>query len=272
MWAASCMKDQKAYLCVTMHYRYFIQLSFDGTRYNGWQVQDNAPTVQGTLDDALTTLLREPIGTTGAGRTDTGVHARKFFAHFDSALNPESLNPHQLVYKLNRILPPDIGVQHVFPVNEQMHARFSAISRTYHYMICTEKDPFFYGKTWLMEQTLHLDQMQEAANLLPGKKDFAAFSKSHTQTKTTICQVSTAKWHLDEHLLLFEITADRFLRNMVRAITGTLIEVGLGKRSVEEFRQIILSKDRQQAGYSAPACGLYLVDVVYPFDPAAGVK
>lgn len=264
MWAASCMKDQKAYLCVTMHYRYFIQLSFDGTRYNGWQVQDNASTVQGTLDDALTTILREPIGTTGAGRTDTGVHARLFYAHFDCTQTPDSLAMSSLVYKLNRILPLDMAVHSIFSVDNEVHARFSAISRTYNYIICTKKDPFYIDRAWLMERPMNLAAMQNAADILMKHDDFSAFSKSNTQTKTNLCKVTTARWHAENHLLLFEITADRFLRNMVRAIVGTLVEIGLGKITPTDFNDIIQSKNRSQAGYSAPACGLYLVDIQYP--------
>lgn len=247
-----------------MEHRYFIQLSFDGTHYFGWQVQDHDPTVQETIDKALSTLLREEIHVVGAGRTDTGVHAKTFYAHFDTTIFLNNEQIAQTIYKLNRILPADIAIHNINAVSHNAHARFDAISRTYQYHIITKKDPFYQGKAWLVERKLAISAMQEAADLLMEYNDFSSFAKSNTQTKTNLCKVSKAQWTSQNHLLVFEITADRFLRNMVRAITGTLVEVGLGKRKAEDFRQVIESKDRQKAGYSVPACGLYLVDIQYP--------
>ena len=245
--------------------RYFIKLSFDGTRYSGWQIQENAASVQETLDKALSNLLREPIRTVGAGRTDTGVHARKFYAHFDTTAILDDKHIPQTVYKLNRILPPDIAIQGIFPVNPDAHARFDAISRTYQYYMCTQKDPFYHGKAWLMEPKLDIPTMQQAADMLPEFDDFSSFAKSNTQTKTNLCKVFHARWTTQTHLLVFEIKADRFLRNMVRAITGTLVEIGLGKIDLHDFAGIIQARDRRKAGYSAPGYGLYLVDIEYTY-------
>jgi tRNA pseudouridine38-40 synthase len=246
---------------IEMPYRYFLSLSFDGSSFFGWQRQaGNLPTVQKLLEQALEILLRSPAEVTGAGRTDTAVHARIFYAHFDSA-TPVSTD---LTYRLNRILPPQIAIHNITQVNNQAHARFSAVSRTYTYRICTRKDPFEIGRSWHFEQALDLEKMQSAADMLLGRKDFGCFSKSNTQVKTNICQVMSAKWSRKDHIFEFEITADRFLRNMVRAIVGTLVDVGLGKLSLEEFPQILESRNRSMAGYSAPGCGLFLSDISYP--------
>ncbi len=249
-----------------MPYSYFILLSFDGTRYCGWQIQKNATSVQETIDKALSTLLREPIRTVGAGRTDTGVHARRFYAHFDTSAILTNEHIAQTVYKMNRILPPDIAIQGIFPVNPDAHARFDAISRTYQYFICTQKDPFYHRKAWLMEPKLDIQTMQRAADLLPKFEDFSSFAKSNSQTKTNRCKVFHARWTSQDHLLVFEIKADRFLRNMVRAITGTLVDIGLGKIDMNDFAGIIEAQDRRKAGYSAPGHGLYLVDIEYPYE------
>lgn len=246
--------------------RYFVWLSYDGSVYCGWQIQPGSPSVQQTLNNGLSVLLREDVQTTGCGRTDTGVHASNFAAHFDTALTAEDLNLPKLVYKLNRILPSDIAIDKIEAVQPDIHARFSAISRTYQYFICRHKDPFQYGRSWLMERRLNLEAMQQAADLLKAYEDFESFSKTNTQVKTFLCKISEAKWEQEGHMLRFEITADRYLRNMVRAIVGTLVEVGLGKISPDDFASIIESKDRSQAGYSAPACGLFLTRVVYPAD------
>jgi tRNA pseudouridine38-40 synthase len=247
-----------------MQYRYFISLAFDGSPFYGWQVQPGSPTVQGILEDAFLTITKEPIALIGCGRTDTGVHARIFFAHFDSSMSPASVKEMQLVYKLNRILPPEVAIMAIYPVGVEAHARFDAISRTYRYQICTRKDPFYLGRSWLMERKMNVGAMQQAADLLLEARDFTSFSKSGTQVKTNICKVAKARWTRDEHLLFFEIRADRFLRNMVRAIVGTLVEVGLGKIGPEDFAGIIEAKDRRVAGYSAPGCGLFLTDIEYP--------
>jgi tRNA pseudouridine38-40 synthase len=247
-----------------MYHRYFIWLSYKGTAYYGWQVQPGTPTVQQTLNNALTVLLREDVETIGAGRTDTGVHATTFVAHFDTTQTAEKLNLPQLTYKLNRILPSDIAIQRIEKVKPDAHARFSAKSRTYHYFICTHKDPFQVGRSWLVERRLNLEAMRQAADLLKAYEDFESFSKTNTQVKTFKCQISEAQWEQEGNLLRFEITADRFLRNMVRAIVGTMVDVGLGKISADDFASIIESKDRSQAGFSAPGCGLFLVEVEYP--------
>ena len=247
-----------------MYHRYFIWLSYKGTAYYGWQVQPGTPTVQQTLNNALTVLLREDVETTGAGRTDTGVHAATFVAHFDTTQTAEELNLPQLTYKLNRILPSDIAIQRIEEVKPDAHARFSAQSRTYHYFICTQKDPFQVGRSWLVERRLNIEAMQQAADLLKAYEDFESFSKTNTQVKTFKCQIFEARWEQEGNLLRFEIKADRFLRNMVRAIVGTMVDVGLGKISADDFASIIESKNRSQAGFSAPGYGLFLVEVEYP--------
>lgn len=246
--------------------RFFVKLSYDGTVYSGWQIQPGAPTVQQTLNNALSILLREDVETTGAGRTDAGVHATTFVAHFDTQKTRDELDIPPLIHKLNRILPSDIAILQIEAVLPEVHARFSALSRTYHYFICTRKDPFLVGRSWLFQRKLNMEAMQQAAELLLGYEDFESFSKTNTQVKTFLCRISRAKWEQEEGLLKFEITADRFLRNMVRAIVGTLVEVGLGKISPNDFADIIESKDRSQAGYSVPACGLFLTDIQYPQD------
>ncbi len=242
--------------------RYFITLSFDGTAYHGWQIQPNAPTVQETLQQALGTLLRQPVEVVGAGRTDTGVHARMMVAHFDW---PESLDGVQLTYKLNKLLPRDIAVQHVSSVADDMHARFSAVSRTYHYYLHLGKDPFLCGRSWQMYGSLDFCLMNQAATLLLGFHDFTSFSKLHTDTKTNDCTVTEAHWdELAPGQWCFTITANRFLRNMVRAVVGTLVEVGRHRMTLEQFQDVIDQKDRCLAGESVPAHGLYLVEVKYP--------
>ena len=248
-----------------MKNRYFLKLAFDGTRYNGWQVQKNAHSVQAEVNKALSTLLREEINTTGAGRTDTGVHAQLFFAHFDSSATMDQTDCEQLAYKLNHLLPADIAINGLYPVHQDAHARFDAVSRTYHYIICTQKDPFMTGRAWLIEQPLDLTSMQLAADHLLQHHDFSSFAKANSQTKTNRCVVQQAFWHTEGNVVKFVISADRFLRNMVRAITGTLVDVGLGKLSPEDFDQIITAKDRRKAGYSAPGHGLYLINIEYPY-------
>ncbi len=245
-------------------HRYFIRLSFMGTDFCGWQVQPTSPSVQAELESALTLLLRENIRLTGAGRTDTGVHAREFYAHFtfERAIHQDELA--QLIYKCNRILPPSIALQQILPVEGNAHARFHAINRTYHYNICTRKDPFLADRAWLIERQLNLPAMQEAAALLLEYEDFSSFARSNTQVKTHICSIEEARWERHEHLLCFRIRADRFLRNMVRAIVGSLVDVGLGKHDTAAFRRIIEAKDRGAAGYSAPARGLSLEEISYP--------
>ncbi|MBE0664149.1 MAG: tRNA pseudouridine(38-40) synthase TruA [Bacteroidales bacterium] len=244
--------------------RYFIYLAYDGTAYHGWQIQPNGITVQQVLNDALSTVLRKPIMAHSAGRTDTGVHARQFYAHIDVGQRISSEECEQLVFSLNGILPKDIAVYEVFQVNPDMHARFSAISRTYEYIISRSKDPFLVNRAWFNTRQLDIDLMNQGAAILLEYNDFACFSKSNTQVKTYICSIMHARWEQHEQLLTFKITADRFLRNMVRAIVGTLTELGRGKISLNDLRRIIETGDRKLAGFSVPAEGLFLTEIKYP--------
>ena len=242
--------------------RYFITLSYDGTNYHGWQIQPNGNSVQETLATALSTLLREDTPVVGAGRTDAGVHAKKMIAHFDTE---REVNCTHLVDKLNRLLPADIAVQQVCPVCADAHARFSATSRTYHYYISTAKDPFNRQRTMRLFHAPDFARMNEAARRLFDYIDFTSFSKLHTDVATNNCRIMQAQWQqVDEHEWRFVIQADRFLRNMVRAVVGTLLEVGRGKMSVDDFCKVIEEKNRCSAGTSVPAHALFLVDVTYP--------
>ncbi len=249
--------------------RYFITFSYDGTRYHGWQIQPNGESVQERLQQALSTLLRADISVTGAGRTDAGVHARMMVAHFDTdaVFEPEGdelINGRQLAYKLNRLLPYDIAVQKVERVADDLHARFSATSRTYHYYVHTEKDPFRRAYSCELHYQLDFDKMNEAARMLLTYEDFGAFCKSGADVKTTLCHVTAAEWHQTSATnWYFEITANRFLRNMVRAVVGTLIDVGRGRLSLEEFRKVIEGKRRTEAGESMPGNALFLEDIKY---------
>ena len=249
--------------------RYFITFSYDGTRYHGWQIQPNGESVQERLQQALSTLLRTEITVTGAGRTDAGVHARLMVAHFDTDAVFESegddrINGRQLTYKLNRLLPYDIAVQKVERVADDLHARFSATSRTYYYYIHTSKDPFSRAYSCELHYQLDFAKMNEAARILMTYEDFGAFCKSGADVKTTLCHVTAAEWHQTSATnWYFEITANRFLRNMVRAVVGTLIDVGRGRLSIEEFRKVIEGKRRTEAGESMPAHALFLEDIKY---------
>ncbi|MCD7938355.1 MAG: tRNA pseudouridine(38-40) synthase TruA [Tannerellaceae bacterium] len=242
--------------------RYFIYLAYNGKNYCGWQNQPNGTSVQQTLEEGLGTLLRVPVAVTGAGRTDAGVHARLMVAHFDC---PEFLNdPDALTEKLNRILPCDIAIYRIIQVRPEAHARFDAVSRTYKYYILQRKDPFLCDFSYRVRGVLDIESMNIASRLLLGYNDFTSFSKLHTDVKTNICRVSHAEFTLEDGQLCFTITADRFLRNMVRAIVGTLLDVGRGKLSLEDFRQVIEEKDRGKAGTSVPGHALFLTDVTYP--------
>lgn len=243
--------------------RFFIQLSYNGARYNGWQVQENTPhTIQQLIEEKLGMLLKEKVEITGCGRTDTGVHAKYYFAHFDFSSTPDL---QQLVYKLNLVLPPDIAVQTILPVKDDAHARFSATSRTYHYFLHQAKNPFLDTLSWYYYGALDFDRMNKAAELLLNTSDFTCFSKLNTQVKTNNCKVTEARWEqVNPQEWRFVITADRFLRNMVRAIVGTLMMVGKDKITVEEFAEIIEEKKRAEAGMSAPAHALFLTDIKYP--------
>lgn len=241
--------------------RYFIAFAYRGTAYHGWQRQPNAVSVQQVLEEALSTLLREPVTVVGAGRTDAGVHAREMYAHMDLG-NP--LQCEDLVYRLNALLPSDIAVRSMFPVPETAHARFDATARTYEYHIHFNKNPFLQEFSHYVKSALDISAMKEASKYLLGKQDFKCFSRSHTDVKTFICDLHRAEWELREDRLVFTISADRFLRNMVRAVVGTLLEVGKGKLQPGDVKGIIKSRDRQQAGASVPAKGLYLTRVNYP--------
>lgn len=259
--------------------RYFITLSYDGTRYHGWQIQPNANSVQQELQRALSILLRQPVEVVGAGRTDTGVHARMMVAHFDSPSpssseqekpcpQPLAGDSESLVYRLNKLLPQDIAVQDIRRVPDDMHARFSATSRTYHYYIHTGKDPFLTAYSWQVPYQLDIQRMNEAAQVLMEYQDFTSFSKVDTDTKTNLCDIREACWEeVAPHQWRFTITANRFLRNMVRAIVGTLVEVGRGRLSINDVRRIIQARDRCQAGESVPGNALFLADIRYEAFP-----
>ena len=284
--------------------RYFIELAYDGTNYHGWQIQQNAVSVQEVLNKALATIFRQPIETTGCGRTDTGVHAKEFFAHFDveavhgslfidhskkgeevhgslsidhskkeegisdaSAMNHEPSTMNQQLYNkirgLNSILPPDIAIKNIIPVHADAHARFDAKLRSYQYHVHFNKDPFLQGGSWMLRDVPDMDLMNQAAAMMMDYIDFSCFSKSNTQVKTNNCKISRAEWVLTEQGMVFHISADRFLRNMVRAIVGTLMMVGKHEIPPEAVKDIIESKNRSNAGMSVPACGLYLTEVRY---------
>jgi tRNA pseudouridine38-40 synthase len=243
--------------------RYFIFISYKGTSYHGWQLQPNSVTVQKIVDNALSVVLGEKISTTGAGRTDTGVHALLFCAHFD-CLSPDLSTTGKLIYKLNSFLPSDISVNSIRKVIPDASARFSAISRTYKYYISRKKDPFSENYSWFLHGSIDVDRMNDASILLLNHSDFTSFSRLHSGAKTNICKIYSAFWMETDNQLIFTIRADRFLRNMVRAIVGTLVEVGFGKMGPEELEEIILARDRCKAGKSAPAKGLFLTDIEYP--------
>ena len=241
--------------------RYFIRFSYFGKAYHGWQNQPNAITVQEVLEKALTTLLRQKIEVVGAGRTDTGVHAKEMFAHFDS--DPiADLN--ELTYRLNAFLPEDIATQEIIRVKADAHARFDAVERTYEYWVVQQKSPFHSDFAHCVTYPLDLYAMNKAASYLLEHTDFQCFSKSNTDVKTYLCDIRHAGWEKKEDKMVFTITADRFLRNMVRAIVGTLLDVGMGKMTPGEINTVITGKDRGGAGVSVPAKGLYLTKVLYP--------
>ncbi len=241
--------------------RYFVQFSYNGKAYHGWQNQPNAITVQQVLEKAFSTLLRTDVSLMGAGRTDTGVHAKQMFAHF---VVDELADIEDLIYKLNSFLPEDIAVQEIFQVLPEAHARFDATERTYEYWVIQEKNPFYIDSAYHVKHSLDIEKMNEASSVLLDYKDFECFSKSNTDVHTYLCDIKEASWIRKGELLVFTITANRFLRNMVRAIVGTLLEVGTGKSTVADVKSIINSKDRSEAGYSVPAKGLYLTRIIYP--------
>lgn len=243
--------------------RYFIEISYKGTHYFGWQKQPDAISVQEVLEQALATLLRKEIKVSGAGRTDAGVHAKQLYAHFDfDAIEDISA----LVFRLNSLLPKDVSVKNIYHVAEDAHARFHASERAYEYVVSLGKDPFSEGFSHQLHYKPDVALMNEAAALLLEYKDFQCFSRSNTDVKTYFCSVKTAFWKEENNQLIFTIAADRFLRNMVRAIVGTLLDVGFKKKTLADFRTIIESKNRVNAGASAPAKGLFLTKVMYPED------
>jgi tRNA pseudouridine38-40 synthase len=240
--------------------RYFIELSYNGKAYHGWQNQPNAISVQEVVEDALSKLLKTKIAIVGAGRTDAGVHAEQLFAHFDYE---PPFNVEMLIFKLNSFLPVDISIQNIFEVKAESHARFHALSRTYNYIITQRKDVFNSEGSCYIKHDLDIDKMNEAAKILFDYRNFKCFSRSNTDVNTYNCTIMLAQWKEHNSQLIFTIKADRFLRNMVRAIVGTMLNIGLGKTSIEELHKIINSEDRSKAGASVPAHGLYLSRIEY---------
>lgn len=242
--------------------RYFIELAYNGSQYHGWQIQPAAPTVQETLNRALGTLLREEVNIVGAGRTDTGVHASFYVAHFDT--EKELGDPLRIVYKLNRLTGKDIAIYNLYPVSNKMHARFSAISRTYKYYIDKQKNPFTCDYAWKVFPLPEIHRMNEACHILFEYSDFTSFSKLHTDVKNNNCTIFEAFWEDNGQQLVFTIKANRFLRNMVRAIVGTLVEIGQGKLAPQGIRDIIEARNRCNAGSSVPGHALFLCGIEYP--------
>lgn len=254
---------KRLYFCFSnlQQLRYFLELAYNGKNYFGWQVQPNQISVQEAIETRLSKILGQDISIVGAGRTDSGVHAKKMYAHFDY----EGELKKDLVKHLNSFLPKDIAIYNIHEMHPEAHARFDATSRSYNYFISPFKNPFTSESAWNFNRTLDLDKMNDAAQLLIKKGDFGSFAKLHTDVKTNICDVREAFWReTEDGQFIFQITADRFLRNMVRAIVGTLVEVGIGKITKEDLARIIQDQHRSSAGASAPAHGLYLVDVQYP--------
>lgn len=246
--------------------RYFLRLSYDGTPFHGWQRQPNAGSVQESLEEALGKVLREPTPIVGAGRTDTGVHARTMYAHFDT---PEAIDTYRVCRALNRLCGRSIAIHDIVAVPDDAHARFDATQRTYKYFVLFRKSPFFTTMAWHSPSPLDIEAMNRAAALLLDTEDFTSFAKLHSDSKTNICRVTDAHWQPLEGVdgIVFTITADRFLRNMVRAVVGTLVDVGRGKLSLDDFARIIATRDRCAAGTSMPAHALYLWEVRYPYLP-----
>ena len=242
--------------------RYFLEFSYSGTNYHGWQRQPNAITVQEVIENSLKTILRHSVSLTAAGRTDTGVHARQMFAHFDTKINKGRIL--NLVYELNQFLPHDIVIKSLRPVEINAHARFDAISRTYEYHISKNKNAFENDLHYFFKKSLDLELMNQASKIIISHQDFKCFSKSNSDVKTYICKISKAYWKKSMQGYVFTISSSRFLRNMVRAIVGTLVEIGLKKKTLENLEYIIESRERSLAGYSVPAKGLFLTEVLYP--------
>lgn len=246
--------------------RYFIRLAYNGAPFCGWQIQPNGTSVQGELERAFSLILNEEIAIIGCGRTDAGVNSRNFYAHFDSSQKLTREELAQLVHRINRFLPKEIVIFEIFPVHNDLHARFSATERTYKYYISRQKNPFDTQFAYPLYIPLDISLMNEAAKYLLTVEDFTSFSKLHTQTHTNICNVTKALWHQTDDQLIFEISANRFLRNMVRAVVGTLLWVGNGKITLKQFKEIIAAKNRCKAGFSVPANALFLEDIRYNFE------
>jgi len=249
--------------------RYFIQLAYDGANYHGWQIQPGSISVQEVLEKSISTISREEIHVSGAGRTDTGVHASFFVAHFDA--EAENLDDQHFTFRLNRFLPPDISVQNIYKVHEKAHARFDATYRTYQYFITKQKDPFSRAFAYHHYRLLDTEKMNEAAQLLFNYSDFTSFSRTGADAKTGICKMMEAYWTEEPDRYILTIKADRFLRNMVRAVVGTMLDIGMGKMEPKEIGRIIEAKDRRVAGSSAAAQGLFLVDIGYPEEISHGL-
>ncbi|GIV27104.1 MAG: tRNA pseudouridine synthase A [Bacteroidia bacterium] len=246
--------------------RYFLELAYCGTNLNGWQIQANTPnTVQQILTEVLSTTLRENIELIGCGRTDAGVHAKQYFAHFDSS----NLASHPFdfwLHKWNSMLPESIAIHQILPVKDAAHARYDAVSRTYEYFIHQRKDPFLYQKSWYYPTPLNHEKIMNALEIIKNHNDFACFAKDASEYKNTICIITHTEWKIKNYQITFTISANRFLRNMVRSLVGTLIWIGTGKFSLEDLKNILHSRDRKKAGFSAPADGLYLSQIIYPKD------
>lgn len=240
--------------------RYFFEISYNGTHYHGWQNQKNAIGVQQVVEEALGKLLREEISIVGSGRTDTGVHCIQQFFHADIE---KEFNPHDLIHRLNAFLPKDIAIRNIFPVKDETHARYDAYERSYQYKITRAKDPLLVGYAYYFFRELDVPTMERASALMIGEHDFECFSKVKTDVNHFICNIKEASWNQKGDVLVFTITANRFLRGMVRAIVGTLLDVGNGKLTVKQFQEILKSKDRKKAGMNAPPEGLYLTQVKY---------
>lgn len=255
--------------------RYFLKIAYNGASFHGWQIQPNASSVQQTLEDALSVLLRTPIAITGAGRTDTGVHAKEMYAHFDA--ETEIADTDRFLTSLNKLVGKNIAVYGIYKINDDCHARFDAVSRTYKYFISYQKSPFLYPFSYYLSRELDLDKMNKGCEILKETDDFTSFAKLHTDNKTNICKVTSAYWKtIDEKELteipflplngiVFSITADRFLRNMVRSIVGTMVDIGRGKYDIERLKEIVEMRSRNEAGTSMPAEGLFLWEVKYPY-------
>jgi len=243
--------------------RFFARLSYKGTAYHGWQIQPNGISVQEVLEKAFSTILQTKTAITGAGRTDAGVHARNYIAHFEMDNKTFSNDLPLFIYKINSFLPKDIVIHDVYKVESDSHARFDAKSRTYNYYISHQKNPFRNDTAWLRLGSLDIDLMNKACEILKTTTDFTSFAKLHTDNKTNICNLMQAHWQQTDELIIFEIKADRFLRNMVRAIVGTMVDIGRHKITLDDFKEIIKSKNRNNAGVSAPAKGLFLEAIYY---------